>query len=289
MSKIGDFGAFVRCNLPRIVMSWFRKTPRPPKPAAENPGRGHLVRVAFSSGQKSWEETDDLVASLATALSSLGHKASVNHEWVELEGGFSLLPQVVAVEPRDDRGVKTVSTIQVSHETLVPGGVFEYQHSSGEDVRESFAAGFKSFAELDLPVFLDALRETASDCMFMVMSPGRESTSLPAADRRLVLGPPLQMVQQSSPAAAEHAFCPCCLFTNSLQAFDDLVKDRAFYGIRMFVMRDANGEIEADCRVNGVDWPSGSQALVTYARSWPERGLEYRKQYVCMQTRAPAG
>ena len=45
-----------------------------------------------------------------------------------------------------------------SHAALVPGGVFEFQHSSGTDMRDSFAKGFKSWAELDLPVFLDALR-----------------------------------------------------------------------------------------------------------------------------------
>ena len=61
----------------------------------------------------------------------------------------------------DQRGVKTVSTIQITHDSLVPGGVFEFQHSTGDDMRESFAAGFKSFAEVDLPVFLDALREKA--------------------------------------------------------------------------------------------------------------------------------
>jgi hypothetical protein len=270
------------------MMSWFRKQPRPPRPAAENPGQGHIVRVAFRNAQKSWEETDDLAASLAATLSTLGHKASVKRDWVELEGGFSLIPQVVGVEPLDSSGVKTVSTIQISHGSLVPGGVFEYQHSSGKDIRESFAAGFKSFAELDLPVFLDALRETAKDCMYMVMSPDRESTSLLAADRRLVFGPPLQMVQQSAPIAGDHDFCSCCLFTNSIEAFGDLVKDRGFYAIRLFALRNADGEIEADCRVNGIDRPAGAEALMKYAKSWPDRGFEYRKQYVCIQTRAPA-
>jgi hypothetical protein len=246
------------------------------------------VRVAFTRSQKRWEETDDLVTSLAAALSSLGHTASVKPDWVELEAGFSLLPQVVEVEPVEDGGVKTVTTIQISHPSLVPGGVFEYQHASGKDLRESLAAGFKSFAELDLPVFLEALREKAEDCMFMVMSSGREAESPPAADRRLVFGPPLQMVQRAAPSSKEHDFCPCCLFTNSLPAFDDLVKDGAFHAIRLFVMRNAAGEIEADCRVDGLDRPSGAEALVKYATTWPDRGLEYRKQYVCIQTHVRA-
>ena len=247
------------------------------------------MRVAFANAQKRWEETDDLVTSLAATLNSLGHPASPRHEWLELESGFSLLPQIVKVEPIHEGGVNTVTTIQIAHPSLVPDGVFDFQHASGKDLRASLAAGFKSFAEFDLPVFLDALRETAKDCTYMIMSPDREAESSATPDRRLVLGPPLQMVQRTARVAGEHDFCPCCLFTNSLPAFDDLVKDRGFYAIRLFVVRDAAGDIEADCRVNGIDRPSGAEALVKYAQSWPDRGLEYRQQYVCIQTRSPGG
>jgi uncharacterized protein DUF6348 len=267
------------------MFSWFKKSPRPPKPASSNPGRGHTVRVAFANAQRSWEEEDDLAVSLAATLNALGHKALVKGDWVELEGGFSFLPQVVAVTPMDDSGVKTTTTIQVSHPDLVPAGVFEYQHSTGANVRESFSQGFKSWSELDLPVFLDAQREKAKSCMYMEMKQGQEATSVLAADRRIVLGPPLQMVQKTNPIPGEHVFCPCCLFTSSFRAFDSILKGREFHGIRLFVSRDAEGHIQADCRVNGVDWPAGAAELVKYARDWPDRGLEYRKQYVCVQTR----
>ena len=265
------------------MFSWFRKSPRPPSPVAENPGHGHAVRVAFSNAQKSWEETDDLAVSLAAALSALGHKATAHQDWVELEGGFSLLPQVVNVEPTDNSGVRTTSTIQTSHDSLIPGGVFEFQHATGNDIRESFAAGFKSWAEVDLPVFLDALRSKATACMFLVRPPGDAASAL-GPDRRVVFGPTVQMVQQSAPGSGDHEFCPCCLFTNSIGAFEDLLKDRAFYGIRIFVTRDTDGQIQADCRVNGIDRPVAVDALVKYAQAWPDRGLEYRKQYVCVQT-----
>ena len=129
------------------MFSWFRRPDRPPPPAAENPGRGHTVRVAFANAHKSWEEEDDLAASLAATLNAMGHKASVKRDWVELEGGFSLVPQVVNVKPMDSSGVQTVTTIQISHPVLVPGGVFEFQHSTGDDIRDSFAQGFKAWAE----------------------------------------------------------------------------------------------------------------------------------------------
>jgi hypothetical protein len=38
--------------------------------------------------------------------------------------------------------------------------------------------------------------------------------------------------------------------------------------------------MQADCRVNGEDWLAGADALRAYVATWPDRGLETRKQYV---------
>jgi hypothetical protein len=257
------------------MFSWFRKSDRPPTPATENPGRGHDVRVAFRNAQKAWEETDDVVDSLTAALKAHGHDASAKGDWVALDGGFSLLPQIVNVEAQDNDGVKSVTTIQISHAALIPGGTFEFQHSSGADLRDSLAKGFDSWAELDLPVFLDALRDQAATCMTVQLEP----------DRRVVFGPTIQMAENPEAVPGHDDFCPCCLFTKSTGAFDVLVRDKAFFGIRLFVSRSEDGHIEADCRVNGIDRPEGAAALTRYAKTWPDRGFEYRKQYVCIQTR----
>jgi len=261
------------------MLSWFRRPDRPPSPVPENPGRGHTVLVAFRNAQRSWEETDDLATSLAATLNALGHKATVKRERVELDNGFTLLPQVVNVEPLENAGVNTVTTIQASHPTLIPRGVFEFQHSSGADLRSSFAAGFKGWAELDLPVFVDALRPGPTTCMTATMEP----------NRRLIFGPPVQMAQRNGPIRGDHDFCPCCLFTRNVEAFGGLLGDEHFHGIHLFVSRDAQGHIEADCRVNGIDLPAGAAALLRYAQDWPDRGAEYRKQYVGIQMQAPAG
>jgi hypothetical protein len=267
------------------MFSWFRKTPRPPKPAPENPGRGHIVRVALKNAEKAWEETDDLIASLSAALTALGHNVTVKGDWIDLDSGFSLLPQVINIEPFESAGVKTASTIQVSHASLVPGGVFEYQYSSGTDVRDSFAQGFKNWAELDLPVFLDALRDEAVSCMVAGATAGGPTSVLPP-NRRLLFGPTIQMAQKPEALPGQDDFCPCCLFTRSIDAFNGLMKADAFYGVRLFATRDNEGLIQADCRVNGIDMPQGAEALTRYAQTWPDRGYEYRKQYVGIQTRA---
>jgi hypothetical protein len=58
-------------------------------------------------------------------------------------------------------------------------------------------------------------------------------------------------------------------------------------GVRLFAARNEDGSPEADCRVNGEGWEEGKRALMEYARSWPDRGMEFRKQYIFLQD-APA-
>jgi hypothetical protein len=42
--------------------------------------------------------------------------------------------------------------------------------------------------------------------------------------------------------------------------------------------------VQADCRVNGEDWSAGAEALRAYVTRWPDRGFEFRKQYVVIQS-----
>jgi hypothetical protein len=161
--------------------------------------------------------------------------------------------------------------------------VFEYQHATGANVRAAFASGFKGWAETDLPVFLDAQRAQPETTTFMSLEPGREGSSLLTRNRRVIFGPPLR-VGSAKTTAEEHPFCPCCLFTNCHAAFRELMLDSKFCAIRLFAMRNADGSAEADCRVNGEDWPAGIDALAEYAKTWPFSGTEYRKQYVCIQS-----
>jgi hypothetical protein len=109
-----------------------------------------------------------------------------------------------------------------------------------------------------------------------------------ARTRRAILGPVAHFMEKPPEAAAqaqeEHPFCPCCLLTNSFEAFRDLLEGDGFFCLRMFAARDQDGAAQADCRVNGEDWETGAEALRHYAGAWPAAGYEFRKQYVVLQT-----
>ena len=268
------------------MFSWFRRTTEPPPTAPSNPGSGHTLVAAFANGERTWDDSADVLASLAEVLRRGRYRFSVKERWITLTNGLVLLPQVASFEPRDDGGVSTTSTIQVSHPDLVPDGVFEYQHSQGSDLGSSFAKGFRGFADCDLPVFLDALKEKPETTTVLAKSVPSPNAPGALLHRRMVLGPVVYSAQIAAPDGfdEEHPFCPCCLLTNTFSAFNEQLASPAFHAIRLFAMRDATGEALADCRIDGDDWAPGKEALLRYVATWPHRGIEYRKQYVSFQT-----
>jgi hypothetical protein len=261
-----------------------RKRSVPPF-SAENPGVGVQLQVEFSDDEETWEEEVSALDSLATVLEARGISFERTDELLELADGLIVRPQFFQLNPRDDGSVQTSTTIEINHPTLCADGMFEYQHSIGETLDESLQRGFAGWADTDLPVFLDALREQPEDCSSMMMEYPAEG-SMPARKRQILFGPPTQTAarQQQEPADEEHSFCPCCLLTNCLDAFEEQLKSDSFHGVRLFASRNSEGLAEADCRINGVDFPAGAAALLKYVATWPGKGFEMRKQFVAIRT-----
>jgi hypothetical protein len=66
--------------------------------------------------------------------------------------------------------------------------------------------------------------------------------------------------------------------------FKDFIQRDEFFGLRLFAVRNPDGTAQADCRVNGEEWEPGKAALREYVQTWPDAGMEFRKQYVVLQT-----
>ncbi|WP_303637984.1 DUF6348 family protein [Stenotrophomonas tuberculopleuritidis] len=209
-----------------------------------------------------------------------------------LDSGLRLTPHAMAAHARDKGGWQTSTVIETQHPGLFAEGLFEYQHANGADEHASLRSGFQTWVQVDLATLQTAIG--ADDAQGLPMM----GLTYPAADdgqehqRTVVLGPlahyRAQEVDAATCSADDHGSCPCCLFTRSMDAFEDLLKARPFLAIRLFASRDADGLCEADCRVNGHDFGAALPLLRAYAASWPQAGLEFRKQYVVIRTGAPA-
>jgi hypothetical protein len=230
------------------------------------------------------DETDielDVAAALADALERAGIAAHRDEGRLTLDDGLVLQPLFLEAHAHDDYW-QTVTTLQCNHTELLPDGVFEFQHATGHDLHASILRGFEQWVALDLAAVLDALRDTPERSMTMRfdLADGR--------GRRAVFGPFARYcARKPAPGseAAEEAekFCPCCLFTNSLSAMQTLLERDGSIGLRMFAACSADGEALADCRVNGIDFPEGAEALRAYVANWPaHEGYQFRKQYVIL-------
>jgi len=280
-------------------MFGFRKKAAPAK-CASNPGISTGGKVAFARAGKNWTEHYNTVRLATSVLEDRGHAIQREKTWlIHRASGFILLPQLAGLQPLDSGGVRTTTTMQVNHPVLAPDGIFEYQHSTGDSVADSIRKGFEQWAEVDLVPLLDALEPEPKSCTTLKMS-FAETEGKPARLRRAVLGPVAHLMEKpparagpntsgsgatrQGEACEEHPFCPCCLLTNSFEAFKELIEGTGVCGLRLFAARDSDGAPQADCRVNGVDWEKGAEALRNYAKTWPPAGYEFRKQYVVLQT-----
>ena len=242
-------------------------------------GTGISGEVAFVNSQKSWEESFDLLDILEDVLQQFDIAVKRQNSWLIINDDLYLHPGLVSFQPLETGGASTVTSIAISHEKYATAGLFEYQHASGDDMCASLAAGFDNWVQLDLGPLLDAVRnEEKMSAVMNYPTPG-------FPNRRALLGPIYHVASRDIDIEEEHPFCPCCLLTNSHTSLDQFFESEQLYGVRLFAIRDANGEISADCRVNGTDWEPGKEQLIAYAQTWPDRGFEARKQYVVIHSK----
>jgi hypothetical protein len=195
-----------------------------------NPGRTVSGDVAFTNGDRRWTESFHLVRIAVGVLRNRGHEVVEHDAWLELRpSGLVLQPLLVEIQLLEKGGVHTLTTIDVRHPELIKEGLFEYQHSTGDQVVESLTKGFESWESVDLPVLLDALRPKPEKCSLWVMT-FPEKDGRPARVRRAVLGSVAYFAAQPSTAGGpgcdaeaagegEHPFCNCCFLTRNFEAF----------------------------------------------------------------------
>jgi len=200
------------------------------------------------------------------------------------EGLVFAVQQVESVNLGEGR-VRTCTKIHAWHPTYFPQGIFEFQHALAATEEAAFIDGFTQWMNMDLQVLQDATREVPVNCTVIEMNTASDEVNATAHYRQIILGPVAHLASQPAPKKKEaHPFCPCCLFTESMSVFHDVLQSDQFVGVRLFASRDNQGVLAADCRVNGEDFPAAVTPLVQYAEAWPQRGLEFRKQYIVIRT-----
>ena len=213
-----------------------------------------------------------------------------NDKWIHVkDNGYYLLPLLINFSHDEDSGFKMYATIQVHHKEIFPDGIFEYVYPQEQavDLVDGLFDLFRTWVDLDWETLTDCLNLKNSKYMSVEIE-------LKDVVKHIFYGSVLSYPNVDSeklkakgidPDPYIDDFCPCCLFTNSMEAFDDQIKDtEKNYAIRLFAMKDANGKIKADCRINGEEYPQAEEYLKKYASTWKDCDIiKFRKQYVIIR------
>ncbi len=217
--------------------------------------------------------------------------------WLYHEGSdFILAPELMFAKSGDGR-VSTGTIIHVYHHQLFAEPIYEYQYSWGDNVEEALITGFEWWIQSDWVLLLDALKTNEHEFMTMQMEFDDETGT--TQKREIIFGNVAHYGGKQTQSGNntdksnhtdkdvedEHDFCPCCLFTNSLEALKPFLQSNDTFAIRLFALYDADSqEVNADCRVNGEEFDEAKPLLCDYAKTWGSEELEFRKQYVIIKS-----
>lgn len=216
------------------------------------------------------------------------------HKWIYVKNnGYYLLPQLIDLYYDENDKLNLSATIQIHHKELFPEGIFEYIYpqTNENNIIDGLFSLFKTWVDLDWETLCDCLNPTdKSKYMSAKISFDEENKKVRQVYYGAVLSYPNIDIEDAKTKGIDvepyiDEFCPCCLFTKSMEAFDNQIKDfNKNYAIRLFALKAPDGELDADCRVNGEEYPEAEKYLKEYAKTWKDCDIvKLRKQYVVIR------
>ena len=207
------------------------------------------------------------------------------------KNGYYLLPLLNWIDQESHEGLLQVAaTIQIHHKELFPNGIFEYQYGEFSDgLAKGIKSAFYSWVILDWNALVDAADPENAKNMNQVIEMNFDDK--PPVKRHLFFGNMIAYPNINEEEAKKKGidteqyadeFCPCCFFTRTIESFSKQINNTGKnYAIRLFALKDPNGDLKADCRINGEEYPEAEENLKKYAETWKKSDImKFRKQYV---------
>lgn len=267
-------------------MNWFAKLKSftQKRPAADLE-REQTQRLAFDQVWQATPHQADLADSLSHALKAATITHQNESDGLILANGLQIKLQAHESQQINPQKWRVSVRIQVRHPSAFVNILGDYQHALGANEAAALVEAWQQWLTQDYPVLDDLTKAQPVSCTLIDLSTQADSavTQTSHLKRQVLLGPVAHLKSKETEIIEEHPFCPCCFFTASLQSLHELLQESTCYGIRFFVARDANGKISMDCRVNGEPFAAAQPLLEDYAASWPDRGLEFRKQFIVIR------
>jgi hypothetical protein len=113
--------------------------------------------------------------------------------------------------------------------------------------------------------------------IFDIAAPPPQSELKRQGDWKVIMGP-----IWAYRSDGEQGCCPTCLMTGALTALDEELVQRSAFCVRVFANKGPDAHIEADCTLNGRDFPAGRAGVEMMAAKWELQpgDQEMRRQYM---------
>ena len=249
------------------------------KPSPTNPGKETEFSFDYIDYKNEldtiWVELIGLTEAILKdeGLPGHGYEPSEQEDCVLLNENIAIIVLLVENVKTDETNFKTTISIEVKHREKELNNIFEVHQEQGDDPEASAIEGIEKWVRNDLGVILDALNHTNQFTAHLRLD---SDTREP---RAIVTGPILHKAEKP-PIKDEEPFTERSFTMNLLKPLKPLLDEHTFYALRFFVAKNREGEVEANCRLNGADFEEGRKALLEYAKTWPSRGFELRRQFV---------
>ncbi|RRD39218.1 hypothetical protein EII29_08220 [Leptotrichia sp. OH3620_COT-345] len=218
-------------------------------------------------------------------------KSNGENKWLHIpENGYYLLPLLNWVDNDEEGKYRVATTIQIHHKELFLKGIFEYQYSRWSDeLSMGIIDAFNSWIMLDWATLCDAANPENAENMneiIEVTSEDKKSSKRHLFFGNMVIYPNFDVEKSEKAGIDVHPyideFCPCCFFTKSMEVFSKQMRDSGkSYAIRLFALKEPDGTLDADVRINGEEYPQAEEYLKKYAATWKNCDIiKFRKQYV---------
>lgn len=146
----------------------------------------------------------------------------------------------------------------------------EFAHGFGDTMSEAVDMGFNNWITTDLPILIDLPHEKPVLCGGVSTEDKNTGVTVKG-----LLGP---MQFWSHGGNDPQPCCNSCVFTQALQADNDLMFGEKPMLIKAVVARNPDNTTQSDFRINGVQNDEIASALCAWAESWDGDGFAMRKQ-----------
>ncbi|KAA2245378.1 hypothetical protein F0L74_05290 [Chitinophaga agrisoli] len=236
------------------LFDWFKKKPKP----GEEEDYESVMHL-------------HLMKTMTEQLAILQYQAIPSPEFdiLEVNGEFAIVPSIGRINEHPNAYVVQLDVLTL-HPVYFPEGIEVHVAGLGRELGEGIASAVNNYVGTIFPPIVESFTcNHQPDLDFISTATGREILWHPRPGIMSLQGTWNSMPEEDA------------LFALLKTALQQNLPDQQFNWLKLYIARQPDGEIIAECILNNVAWDLGTEIIYTYAQAWPQPGdFLSQKQFI---------